>query len=57
MNRFPAWSADPPGLMKLIDPLMGVMMRSHFHDLAKGIKRELDAGRPEPGGTAPPVEF
>jgi uncharacterized protein YndB with AHSA1/START domain len=33
--------ADPPGLMKLFDPVMGLIMRGHFRDLAEGIKREL----------------
>lgn len=33
--------AFPRGLMKLMDPLMGVMMGSHISDLAKGIEREL----------------
>ena len=32
--------ANPPGLMKLIDPVMGLMMRRHFDDLAEGIQRE-----------------
>jgi len=35
--------ADPPGLMKLIDPLMGLMMGRHFDDLVAGISRELSA--------------
>lgn len=34
--------ADPPGLMRLLDPLMGMMMRSHFRDLAAGIKKDLE---------------
>ncbi len=33
--------AFPRGLMKLMFPLMGVMMGSHFSDLATGVKREL----------------
>ena len=33
--------ADPPGLMKLFDPVMGLMMRGHFRDLVEGIKREV----------------
>ena len=34
--------ANPPGLLKLIDPLMGLMMARHFDDLAAGIARELN---------------
>ena len=35
--------AFPGGLMKVMDPLMGLMMGSHVSDLAKGIERELGA--------------
>ncbi len=34
--------ADPPGLMRLFDPVMRLMMRGHFRDLVEGIKREVD---------------
>ena len=45
--------ADPPGLMKLIDPVMGLMMRGHFRDLVEGIKREVGNRSYEPGQPAP----
>jgi uncharacterized protein YndB with AHSA1/START domain len=45
--------ADPPGLMKLFDPVMGLMMRGHFRDLAEGIKRELRTDAPNVGQPAP----
>jgi uncharacterized protein YndB with AHSA1/START domain len=34
-------SAEPGGLMKLVEPLMGLRMRPHFAELEKGIRREL----------------
>ncbi len=33
--------ADPPGLLKLFDPVMWLMMRGHMRDLVDGIQREL----------------
>jgi len=33
--------ADPPGLMKLFDPVMRLLMQGHFRDLVEGIRREL----------------
>ena len=32
--------ASPPGLLKVLDPIMGVMMRRHFDDMAEGIHRD-----------------
>jgi uncharacterized protein YndB with AHSA1/START domain len=44
--------ADPPGLMKLLDPVMGLMMRGHFRDLVEGLKRELQTVSPKIGQPA-----
>src|SRR5207248_2267916 len=35
--------ANPPGVLKLIDPVMGLIMGRHFDDMAEGISRELQA--------------
>jgi uncharacterized protein YndB with AHSA1/START domain len=42
-----AGRADPPGLLKLFDPIMGLLMRGHFRDLVEGIKRELQTVSPK----------
>ena len=33
--------ANPPGLMKVVDPVMGLIMRPHMDDIVRGIQREL----------------
>jgi hypothetical protein len=40
--------ANPPGLRKLIDPLMAMMMRPHLNDVVAGIAREPGTEQPEP---------
>jgi uncharacterized protein YndB with AHSA1/START domain len=35
--------AEPRGLMKAMEPLMGLRMRPHLRDVAAGISRELGA--------------
>jgi len=44
--------ANPPGVMRLFDPVMRLMMRGHFSDLVEGIKRELQTVSPKIGKPA-----
>jgi len=39
--------ANPPGLLKVFDPLIALLMRRHFHDLVEGIKHELRTFSPK----------
>jgi uncharacterized protein YndB with AHSA1/START domain len=34
--------AQLPGVLRVVEPLMAMMMRRHFQDLALGLKRELN---------------
>jgi hypothetical protein len=45
--------ARPPGLLKLFDPVMWLMMRGHFRDLVQGIKREVGTVAPRVGQEGP----
>jgi len=42
-----AGRADPPGLLKLFDPIMGLLMRGHFHDHALRKPRTRSTWVPE----------
>ena len=43
--------ANPPGLLRLMDPLLSMMMRRHMDDLVWGISRELRTEMPTPAAT------